>query len=274
MRYPTACSCLILSMLFLLSFGANGDISISAPVPEKGPPADVLILHDSLPGSLPPGVIDGNNILDLLGHFGLKGTLASIEDYRPGDLNRYRFVIVLGVDIRKAEYPSSLIANIRSTKLPVFWIGNHFPDLISDPQVQDGDFGCTDVPGNVALQIQDGKSQRLQSTRHACTGVVAGQEEWRLPRCAPNREGGVFAQARAGTRCSFRRRSVSRATRYGWQLPEHLADAIPPFLAQRAEIHIILLEAVTHADFQSVALVTHEVDGHAYRKIAAHGGVK
>ena len=134
MRYSTACSCLILSMLFLLSFGANGDISIGAPAPEKGPPADVLILHDSLPGSLPPGVIDGNNILDLLGHFGLKGTLASIEDYRPGDLNRYRFVIVLSVDTRKVEYPSFLIANIRNTRLPVFWIGNHFPDLISDPQ--------------------------------------------------------------------------------------------------------------------------------------------
>ena len=68
---------------------------------EKTPPADVLIIHDSLPGSLPPGVIDGNNILDLLGHFGLKGTLISIEEYKPGDVNRYRFVIMLAVDHAK-----------------------------------------------------------------------------------------------------------------------------------------------------------------------------
>jgi uncharacterized protein YdaL len=134
MRYPTAFSCLVLSLMLLFSFGASGDISRSEPLPEKGPPAEVLVIHDSLPGPLPPGVIDGDNILDLLGHFGLKGTLIRIEDYRSGDLSRYRFVIVLGVDTRKIEYPAPLISNIRSAKIPVFWIGNHLLELTTDPQ--------------------------------------------------------------------------------------------------------------------------------------------
>ncbi|HTY60817.1 MAG TPA: DUF2334 domain-containing protein [Acidobacteriota bacterium] len=128
---------MILSLLLLFSFGASADTPKSSPVSEKAPPADVLIIHDSLPGALPPGVIDGNNVLDLLGHFGLKGTVIRIEEYKPGDLNRYRFAIVMGVDERKTEYPAALIANMQSAKIPVFWIGNHLADLTADPHFTD-----------------------------------------------------------------------------------------------------------------------------------------
>jgi uncharacterized protein YdaL len=134
MRYPTVCLCLAVTLALLLSFAFGVDKSKSASVPAPNPPADVLIIHDSVPGPLPPGVIDADNILDLLGHFGLKGAVARIEDYKTGDLDRYRFIIMLSVDQRKVAYPPSLISNIRSTSLPVFWIGNHLPDLTSDPQ--------------------------------------------------------------------------------------------------------------------------------------------
>jgi uncharacterized protein YdaL len=132
-RYPVIRLCLVLTLSFFLSFAAGKDEPKKAPVAKIIPKADVLILHDSLPGPLSPGLLDGNTILDLLGHFGLKGALAAIEDYKPGDTERYRFVIMLGVDIRKAVYPQSLIMNIRSAQVPVFWIGNHLPDLTSDP---------------------------------------------------------------------------------------------------------------------------------------------
>ena len=63
-------------------------------------PADVLIIHDSLPGPLPSGIVCGMNILDLLGHFGLKGNIVSLDNYKTGEIARHRFVFVLGVDDR------------------------------------------------------------------------------------------------------------------------------------------------------------------------------
>jgi uncharacterized protein YdaL len=134
MRYSVLGLCLIATLAFLLSFSAGMEKAKTPPVPAASPPADVLIIHDSLSGPIPPGVLDGNNILDLLGHFGLKGTLRSIEDYKANDLNRYHFVIMLSVDMRKVQYPQSLISNVRSAKVPVFWIGNHLSDLTSDSQ--------------------------------------------------------------------------------------------------------------------------------------------
>ena len=91
---------------------------VMPPYPASLPPAipssDVLVIHDSLPGPLPPGWVDGNNVLDLLGHFGLRGTLQPIENYRPGDLCpisfRYR------VEHRRA--PGELSAPIY--EIPVF----------------------------------------------------------------------------------------------------------------------------------------------------------
>lgn len=130
----TACFCAAVVLAFLLAYASGMDKPKGAVIAANVPLADVLIIHDSVPGVLPPGVLDGNNILDLLGHFGLKGALARIEEYNAGDLNRYRFIIMLAVDSRKAVYPQSLINNIRNTSLPVFWIGNHLGDLTSDPQ--------------------------------------------------------------------------------------------------------------------------------------------
>ena len=98
------------------------------------PSSDVLIIHDSLPGPLPPGWVDGNNVLDLLGHFGLRGTLQPIENYRSGDLARFRFVIVLSIDERQVSYPQDFLSDIRNTRIPVFWIANHLDELLKDQQ--------------------------------------------------------------------------------------------------------------------------------------------
>ena len=136
---------MILRLLFQLVFFvilAMGECDAAIPVaPASLPPAipssDVLVIHDSLPGPLPPGWIDGNNVLDLLGHFGLRGTLQPIENYRPGDLARFRFVIVLSIDERQVSYPHEFLSDIRNTRLPVFWIANHLDDLLKDQQFSD-----------------------------------------------------------------------------------------------------------------------------------------
>jgi uncharacterized protein YdaL len=118
---------------FHLTSGIGAD---NPPTPPQTAPsipqADVLIVQDSLPGPLPSGLVDGNNLLDLLGHFGLKGTLISIEQYRPGAIDRFRFVLILGVDDRKVSYPAALLSDVRNTSRPVFWLNNHLSELLAD----------------------------------------------------------------------------------------------------------------------------------------------
>ena len=134
MRSPGMRLCLIITLSLFFSFAAGKDEPKKAPaVPAINQQADVLILHDSLPAPVSLGILDGNNILDLLGHFGLKGNLVGIENYKANALNQYRFVIMLAVDNRKAIYPQSFLSDIRSTSVPVFWIGNHLPDVAAEP---------------------------------------------------------------------------------------------------------------------------------------------
>ncbi len=121
-------SFLVLLLVLLPATGSQTESAASSP----SLAADVLIVHDSMPDPMPPGIIDGNNILDLLGHFGLKGKLMSVQEYRAGDLNHYRFVIVLGVDFRKVSYPRSFLSDIRHTALPVFWVWKHLDELQAD----------------------------------------------------------------------------------------------------------------------------------------------
>ena len=128
---------LLFQIVFFVILTVGEGASAVSPVialPPVIPAADVLIVHDSLPGPLPPGWIDGNNVLDLLGHFGLKGTLQPIENYRSGDIARFRFVTVLGIDERKMSYPQDFLSDIRNARIPVFWIANHVEELMKDLQ--------------------------------------------------------------------------------------------------------------------------------------------
>jgi uncharacterized protein YdaL len=165
MRYSVRCLYLAIILAFLLSFSAGMEKTKTTPVPATSPSADVLILHDSLPGAIPPGILDGNTILDLLGHFGLKGTLRSIEDYKANDLKRYRFVIMLSVDMRKVQYPQFLLSNVRSATVPVFWIGNHLSDLTSDPQ----------FASQIGFQISGpGITQGIATVQYKGTSLIKG----------------------------------------------------------------------------------------------------
>ncbi len=119
--------------LILLVLSVSG-ICAPKPATPPPPPAEVLIIHDSLPGPIPAGLVDAYNILDLLGHFGLKGQVVSLEEYRQGEISRHKFVIMLGVDDRKVVYPHQLLGDVRTTQVPVFWIGKHLEDLAADGQ--------------------------------------------------------------------------------------------------------------------------------------------
>jgi len=118
-----------IASLFMVSIQISGSSGPPQPEPE------VLVIHDSLPGSLPPGIVVGNAIIDLLGYFGLKGKLIPLEQYKPGDVKRHRFVFIVGVDDRMPVYPSQLLSEIRNTSVPVFWISRNLHQLLAQPEV-------------------------------------------------------------------------------------------------------------------------------------------
>jgi len=134
----------LLACLLALAFAgtsrdgaAQGPTPAVAPAPVSeaeapAPPADVLILHHSPPGLTPPGIVDGRNLLDLLGHFGLKGKLLSMSDYEKGEIARHSFVIVLGDDDRNEAFPQDVILDVRQTAVPVLWIRRHIHELLAD----------------------------------------------------------------------------------------------------------------------------------------------
>ncbi len=135
-RTRKTCSLSVRTALFaavLLACSA-GASPAGPPNPPAPRPADVLIIHDSLPGPLPSGLIDGNYILDLLGHFGMKGELVSLQEYKQGQVAHHKFVIVLGVDDRSVVYPRQVLADVRSANVPVFWCDKHLNELLADPQ--------------------------------------------------------------------------------------------------------------------------------------------
>jgi uncharacterized protein YdaL len=127
-------------IIFLLARIAVSLIaSISIPgvhgaLPQPEP--EVLVIHDSLAGRLPSGIITGNTVIDMLGHFGLKGKLIPLEHYKAGDIKRHRFVFILGVDEREPSYPSPLLSDIRTASVPVFWISRNLHQLLAFPEVQ------------------------------------------------------------------------------------------------------------------------------------------
>jgi len=123
---------LLAGAILLCSVGQFALSATSVPAAPPPRPAEVLIIHDSLPGPIPSGVVDGNNIIDLLGHFGVKGELVAFEDYKAGEIARHRFAIVLGVDDRTVAAPHQLLADVRNASIPVFWFDKHLNELLAD----------------------------------------------------------------------------------------------------------------------------------------------
>src|SRR4051812_12561163 len=76
-------------------------------------------------------------------------------------------------------------------------------------------------------------------------------------------------RARPETRAIDRPRSL----RHRRQLSEYCANALAPRFAQGIEIGVTLLEAATNTQLEAVSLIAHQIDRHAYGKIAAHRGV-
>src|SRR5512132_1399365 len=66
---------------------------------------------------------------------------------------------------------------------------------------------------------------------------------------------------------------VGLPTQFG-QLAEYVSHALAPLTAQRGEIRIPLVEPATHLNLETVPSVANQIDGHADRQVAAHGGIE
>jgi len=124
--------CVVLAGVLCLLVRISGSLG-QGPGPSRSP-ADVLIVNDSLAASSSSGLIVGYNVVDLLGHFGLRGKLVSLEEYRAGDVSRHRFTIVLGVDDRTVEYPQVLLNDVKNSPRPLMWVNRHIFDVLRDTQ--------------------------------------------------------------------------------------------------------------------------------------------
>src|SRR5258706_9588195 len=58
------------------------------------------------------------------------------------------------------------------------------------------------------------------------------------------------------------------------QMTEYLSRAFAPFVAERREIRISVIEPAPHPDLEAVLLIADQVDRHAYRQVAAHGRIE
>jgi hypothetical protein len=103
---------LILSIVFLFS-------AISHAIADQ---PQALILYDGQSINDPEGLADATYIGNLLGHFSYRPKLQAIEAYRPGTMNRYAVVFIVGGS-DKTAWPSTVLNDARTRKTTLIWLG-------------------------------------------------------------------------------------------------------------------------------------------------------
>src|SRR6267378_8660259 len=58
------------------------------------------------------------------------------------------------------------------------------------------------------------------------------------------------------------------------QVAKHLSRTFAPFVAERGEIGVPYIESPPPLHFEAVPFVANQIDGHAYRQVAAHGRIE
>ena len=98
----TRCTLIFICVLLLAS--------VASVVSAAGQPA-ALVLYDGEAQKSQEGLVDGTHIANLLGHFGYRGTLKSIESYRSGGMSGYNAVFVVGGS-NKTVWPAAVLRDV------------------------------------------------------------------------------------------------------------------------------------------------------------------
>jgi hypothetical protein len=105
---------------------------IALPQLPSGPP-QAVIYYDGPQAIHSEGVLDSRQILNLLGHFSLKGEIKPLGSYRAGDLSRYRAAFFVGT-AAGTRFPEGFLQEVRNFERPFAWIGRHLEYLIDTPE--------------------------------------------------------------------------------------------------------------------------------------------
>jgi hypothetical protein len=95
----------------------------------------VGIFYDGPDLPLAEGYLGAHYIKNLLGHFGLRGELIRIEEYRPGQLARYRAAFYNGT-VAKTKLPTAFVQDVRSFHHPFCWLGEQIDRLLAGVDAQ------------------------------------------------------------------------------------------------------------------------------------------
>ena len=118
------------SVFVAVSAGAVSP-TLAQPPPQSAV-ANVGVVYDGPDWPLADGYLGAHYIKNLLGHFGLRGELVRLADYRPDQLTRYRATFYIGSDAG-TKLPAELIKDVRSSRQPFCWIGLQIDQLLVDP---------------------------------------------------------------------------------------------------------------------------------------------
>jgi uncharacterized protein YdaL len=103
--------------------------------PPPGGSASVAIYYDGPDQPVAEGYLDAHQIQSLLGHFGLRGEMVPLEQYRPGQLARYQAAFFLGT-VTGTRFPSGFLADVRASRSPFCWLGRHVGGLLKTAEAR------------------------------------------------------------------------------------------------------------------------------------------
>jgi hypothetical protein len=121
------------AVLSVLSAAAM--FAASAQPPAQPKIANVGIVYEGPDLPLAEGYLGAHYIKNLLGHFGMRGELVRLADYRPGQLVNYRAAFYIG-SVTNTRLSESFLKDIKGFHQPFAWLGQHIDQLLADPGTQ------------------------------------------------------------------------------------------------------------------------------------------
>src|SRR5215472_8439985 len=127
----------LIRTLGLLLAGVCLCITAAAQTPAPPQPVSgaVAIIYDGPDLPMAEGFLGAHYIKNLLGHFGLRGELIRLADYRQGQLSRFRAAFYIG-SIASTQVPRGFLTDVRSAKQPFCWLGLQINQLLASSGAQ------------------------------------------------------------------------------------------------------------------------------------------
>jgi uncharacterized protein YdaL len=98
-------------------------------LPQSATP-NVGIFYEGPDLPLAGGYLGAHYVENLLGHFGLRGELIRLNDYRQNQVAHYRAAFYIG-GTRNAALPQNFLKDVMSSAQPFCWLGMHIDQLLA-----------------------------------------------------------------------------------------------------------------------------------------------